>query len=163
MIKHSIAFHILFTISFFLLALNNNSFNIKWVNNFKGDFAFSRRQNLECDAWCYEYAGVSHIVTKKLSSDTIECYTLRDVGTHSALHFYLVKDEVCKPRIELTSIVRSKGGSHRIYHCKSCTMKIDTKYYKKGILKAEFDMEFDHPENINQKMYWKGKIFSRIK
>ena len=42
-------------------------------------------------------------------------------------------------------------------------IKIDKNLMQKNILKANFYMKFDHPENSNRTMYWKGKILTKIK
>jgi hypothetical protein len=61
----------------------------------------------------------------------------------------------------LNSIVRSTGT--RIYTCKSGQIEIDQNLFKKGILKAKFDLVFDHKENQSKPMFWKGKVYTEIK
>lgn len=133
-------------------------FDIQWVENLDSDFSFSRKHSLKCEAWCYEYAGADEMKAKRLSKDTIECYTLANTATHSTLNFYIINNVVSNPRIELNSIVDGK----LIYECNEGNIKIDKKAMQKGILKAEFDMKFDHPENPDKLMFWKGKIYTKI-
>lgn len=148
---------LLFSLVFCLFPFKD--FEIQWFENLDGDFSFSRKQSLKCEAWCYEYAGATEIIAKRLNKDSIECYTLTNVATHSALHFYVVNNVIRNPRIELNSIADGK----RTYLCKDGSIKMDRKAMQKGILKAQFDMKFDHPENPEKIMFWKGKIYTRIK
>jgi hypothetical protein len=149
-------------LSFILFAFSlfpNKELNIQWSENLKGDFSFSKKYSMKCEAWCYEYAGVSEIKAKRLSKDSIECFTLANDATHSTLNFYIINDVISNPRIELNSIVSGK----RTYMCNNGLVKVDKKAMQKGILKAEFDMEFDHPENPTKIMFWKGRIYAKIK
>lgn len=41
-------------------------------------------------------------------------------------------------------------------------MKIDKKMFRKEIIKADFEMQFNHDENPSKSMFWKGKIFTKI-
>lgn len=148
---------LLFSLVFCLFPFKD--FDIQWIENLDGDFSFSRKQSLKCEAWCYEYAGATEIIAKRLNKDSIECYTLTNVATHSALHFYMINNVIRNPRIELNGIVDGK----RTYLCKDGSIKVDKKAMQKGILKAQFDMKFDHPENPEKIMFWKGKIYTRIK
>ncbi|WP_445456403.1 hypothetical protein [Flavobacterium sp. HNIBRBA15423] len=134
-------------------------FKVEWVENLVGDFSFSKENSLQCDAWCYEYAGVSEIEAKRLKNKTIQCYTFTNIATHSTLNFDIVGDVISNARIELISIASKKST----YFCSEGIMKIDKQAMKRGILKAEFDMKFDHPENPKKLMFWKGKIYTKIK
>jgi hypothetical protein len=113
---------------------------------------------IQCEAWCYEWAGTDFITVEKLSKDTIICYTQMNASTHCSLHFLLVKNK-CLPTIVLTSI--SKTGSY-IYNCKEGSISIDSTLFTKGILKAIIDFKFKHDENLEREMYWKGKIYGVI-
>ncbi|CAA9195990.1 hypothetical protein [Flavobacterium collinsii] len=148
---------LLFSLVFCLFPFKD--FEIQWFENLDGDFSFSQKQSLKCEAWCYEYAGATEIIAKRLNKDSIECYTLANAATHSVLHFYMINNVICNPRIELNSIVDGK----RTYSCKDGSIKMDKKAMQKGILKAQFDMKFDHPENPERIMFWKGKIYTKIK
>ncbi|MCD0468731.1 hypothetical protein [Flavobacterium sp. JAS] len=148
---------LLFSLVFCLFPFKD--FDIQWVENLDGDFSFSPKQSLKCEAWCYEYAGATAINAKRWSKDTIECYTLANTATHCTLNFYIINNVISNPRIELNSIASGK----RIYICNEGNIKIDKKAMQKGILKAEFDMKFDHLENPDKLMFWKGKIYTKIK
>jgi hypothetical protein len=132
---------------------------VQWVESLAGDFSFSPKHTLQCEAWCYEFAGTSEIEAIRINKDSIRCHTFADAGTHSVLEFYIVNNLIVNPRIELNSITDGKFT----YPCKDGFVKIDKNSLKKGILKAEFDMTFDHPENQKKAMYWKGKILAKIK
>lgn len=133
--------------------------NIEWFENLTGDFSFSKKHTMKCEAWCYEYSDVSEINVKRLNKDSIECRTYANAATHSTLNFYVVNDKIINPRIELNSIVEGK----HTYICNEGFMKIDKKAMQKGILQAEFDMKFDNHKNPKQLMFWKGKIYAKIK
>lgn len=148
---------LLFSLIFYLFP--SKDFNIQWVENLSGDFSFSRKHSLKCEAWCYEYGGATEIIAKRWSKDSIECYTLGNAATHCTLNFYIINNVISNPRIELNSIA---DGS-RTYACNEGNIKIDKKAMQKGILKAEFDMKFDHRENPDKLMFWKGKIYTKIK
>ena len=148
-----------FLISAMSFTINHKEITIEWTENLKGDFSFYPKQTLSCQAWCYEFAGTSEIEVKRLNKDSIECSTTANIATHSTLHFYIKNNVVTDARIELNSI----AGGNITYPCNAGTIKIDRNFMKKNILKADFDMKFDHPENPEKIMYWKGKIMAEIK
>ncbi|RYJ37533.1 hypothetical protein NU08_3525 [Flavobacterium anhuiense] len=107
----------------------------------------------------YEW-GVSNFATvKRMSRDTIYCFTNKNAAAHSSLILKITKDK-CIPVIELNSISGSKGK--QIYACKKGCIKIDRDLWNNGILKAKFDFIFEHPENLDKPLFWKGKIYSQI-
>jgi hypothetical protein len=132
---------------------------IEWVENPEGDFSFYPKQTMNCEAWCYEFAGSTKLQAIRFNKDSVECRTFPDAATHSTLHFYLVNDVVKNARIELNSIVDGKST----YGCNGGTIKIDHKLMGKNKLKAVFDFTFEHPENPGKPMYWKGLIYTKIK
>jgi hypothetical protein len=136
---------------------------IQWINHLAGDFSFAPKQTLKGEARCYEYAGVSEIEVRRVSKDTIRCHTFANEASHSRLEFDIVGNSIVNPRIELNSIVSRDGKSKFTYSCNGGFMKIDRSMLQKNILKAEFDLTFDHPENPDEILYWKGKILSKIK
>ncbi len=113
---------------------------------------------IKCNAWCYEYAGTDFITVTRKTNDTISCYTLCDVATHSYLQFELI-DGSCYPKLVLKSIVR---GNDATFLCKKGTMTIDRNAWAKGILKAYFHFDFDHQNTQEQNMYWSGLIHAPI-
>jgi hypothetical protein len=113
--------------------------------------------SLQCDAWCYEYAGTNAINVLK-NKDTIECYTQQNAATHCSLKLKLINDD-CTPTIELSSIA---PDGDKTYTCNGGEIKIDNIALQKDTLKAEFSFTFDHPENPKQPMFWKGKILQKI-
>jgi hypothetical protein len=115
------------------------------------------QSSIQCDAWCYEYAGTNTVNVIK-NKDTIECYTQQNVATHCSLKLQIINNN-CVPTIELTSIA---PNGNKIYTCKGGEIKIDNTAFQKDTLKATFDFTFDHPENPKQPMYWKGMILQKI-
>lgn len=114
--------------------------------------------SIQSDAWTYEWAGTNFITVTKKNKDTTICYTHNNAATHSSLILIIVKNK-CIPTIELNSVT-STGT--KTYHCKGGEIEIDKSLWKKGILKANFDFVFDHTENPDKPMYWKGKIYANI-
>jgi hypothetical protein len=115
--------------------------------------------SIQSDAWTYEWAGTNFVTTKRINADTTVCFTHKNAATHSSLILTITKDK-CIPIIELNSIVRSTGT--KIYPCKSGQIEIDKNLWKRGILKANLDLTFDHKENPGMPMFWKGKIYTTI-
>jgi hypothetical protein len=154
-----------FLVSVLFLFVTNHSLkeyaaeiDITWVQKLDGNFSFAKKKSIECDAWCYEWAGTSGIIATLKTKDTVECYTLTNVATHCSLHL-LITGNKCLPTIKLISIV--PRGS-RIYQCTDGFISIDQKYWNRRILKASFDLNFKNPDN-DKKIYWKGKIFTKLK
>jgi hypothetical protein len=113
---------------------------------------------ISCDAWCYEWAGTDFIDTYRKSNDTTFCATQLNVATHCSLKLTISGDS-CIAIIDLISIVL--GGNAK-YYSTNGEITIDKNLWKKGILKAKFNFNFEHPENPKMPIYWKGKIYSRI-
>jgi hypothetical protein len=116
--------------------------------------------SIQSDAWCYEWAGTNFATAKKLNNDTIICFTKNNSATHCSLNLILTNNK-CIPTIKLNSIVNSTGI--KTYTCKSGQIEIDKKLWDKGIIKSKFEFIFDHKENPNKPMFWKGKIYAEIK
>ena len=111
-----------------------------------------------CEAWCYEWAGTDFITAKQTNKNRIICSTQTNAGTHCSLIFEINNDN-CIPRIELNSIAAS---GLKTYDCKDGFIKIDKNSWIKGILKAEFTFDFNNTDERDRKMFWKGKIYTRI-
>jgi hypothetical protein len=114
--------------------------------------------SIECEAWCYEYAGTDYMNVVQKNKDSLFCYTLCNPATHCSLKLDIVNG-TCYPRIDLNSITQ-KGEA--TYYCTDGSITIDKKLWAQGIMKAEFNFIFDHPEDPKQPMFWKGKIYSKI-
>lgn len=114
--------------------------------------------SIQCEAWCYEWGGTDFINAQQKNKNTVECYTQTNAATHCSLHLNIVNN-ICFPTIELKSIV---ANGDAVYPCTVGFIKIDKEYFKKGIIKADFNFNFEHKENPKQPIYWKGKIYTRI-
>ncbi len=114
---------------------------------------------IQCKAWCYEWTGTDFIESIYKSADTVYCYTLLNAATHCSLQLNIVGDN-CFAIIGLNSIV--KGGSVK-YNCINGYITVDKNLWKKGIVKAAFNFNFEHKENPKKPIYWKGKILTKIK
>lgn len=138
--------------------------------------------SIESKAWTYEWAGTDFITAQKQkhhnpgkeidctkavrkSPDTFYCYTAMTPGTHSSLKLIITADSVAS-YIHLNSIIAKitpEGFQNNFYYpCEGGTLTIDKNFWQMGILKAEFDFIFEHPENPQRPMYWKGKIYTKI-
>lgn len=115
--------------------------------------------SIRSEAGIYEWAGTNFATATRINAETIVCFTHNNLATHSSLILTIVKDK-CIPTIELNSVVYSAGK--KTYACKSGRIEIDENFWENGILKANFDLVFDHKENLNKPMYWKGKVYATI-
>jgi len=115
--------------------------------------------SIQSDASCYEWAGTNIIEVTRVGNDTISCVTEATVATHSRLKLMIVNN-TCIPTIELNSIYAAAGI--KTFRCKSGELKIDRTMWRKGILKAEFDLAFINEQDANKPLHWKGKIFVKI-
>lgn len=117
-----------------------------------------RFHSIQSEAWTYEWAGTNFVTVTKKNKDRTICYTHNNAATHSSLILIILKNK-CIPTIELNSVTPT---ATKTYHCKGGQIEIDKSLWKKGILKANFDFVFDHTENPDKPMYWKGKIYANI-
>ena len=114
--------------------------------------------SIQSEAWSYEWSETHFATATKLNNDTVLCFTQSNVATHSRLNLIITKNK-CIPIIELNSITSTEIT---IYTCKSGKIEIDRDFWEKGILKAKFYFIFDHKENSQKEMYWKGNIYANI-
>ena len=115
--------------------------------------------SIQCEARIYEYNGTNFIEVNRLSNDSFHCFTLTTISTHCSLNIDILRDS-CYAIIDLNSIDTS--GSE-IFYCKNGNITIDKNLWKAGIMKAVFSFNFENKENLKEPIYWKGKIYSRIK
>jgi hypothetical protein len=115
--------------------------------------------SIECEAWCYEWAGTDIINVIQQSVDTVHCSTEMNIATHCSLELNLVNN-FCFALIDLKSIV---WGGNAVYSCNGGYIKIDKKRWQRKIMKAEFRFTFYHKENPKKLIYWKGKIYTVVK
>jgi hypothetical protein len=113
--------------------------------------------SIQCEARCYEFAGTNTVQTFR-KNDTIVCISDATISTHCSLEIYLIKDK-CIPVVVLNSI---RKDSDKIFYAEKGFITIDKNYFKKGILKAEFDFTFANPDDKQEPVFWKGKIYSDI-
>lgn len=114
--------------------------------------------SIKSEAWCYEWAGTNFIQAER-QGNRVHCFTETNIATHCSLQLDL-EDGKCSARIVLHSVA---SPGKREYFLKGGTILIDKKLWQKGLLKASFDLRFLHPENPSKPMYWKGKIYTKIK
>jgi hypothetical protein len=115
--------------------------------------------SIQCEAWCYEWAGTDFIEVSRKSNDSIFCYTTTGIVTHCSLQLEIIKN-ICKATIDLNSIT-SDGST--IYYCTDGYITIDKTFWIRGIMKAEFNFNFENKDEPKKPIYWKGKIYAKIK
>lgn len=114
---------------------------------------------ISCDAWCYEYGETNDIKAVKGDSGKVICWTMCNAGTHCSLQLN-IKGDTCFSSIDLKSIVPRMNA---VYYCNGGHIKIDKGLFKNGILKAEFDIDFENKEpGEKEKMFWKGRALCQI-
>jgi hypothetical protein len=114
--------------------------------------------SIQSEAWTYEWSGTDYVTAYNKNTDTTVCFTHNSVATHSSLNLIITKNK-CIPVIVLNSITPS---GIRTYKCIGGGIEIDKTLWNKGILKATFNFDFEHPEHPDTPMYWKGKIYRSI-
>lgn len=113
---------------------------------------------IENESNSYEWAGTNHAIAFKDEADTIRCFTICNAATHSSLELKIIGNK-CFSQIKLNSITNS-GTEH--FTNKGGYIKIDKPLFERGILKAEFSLDFIRPENTEILLWWKGKIYTKI-
>jgi hypothetical protein len=115
--------------------------------------------SIQCEAWCYEWAGTDFIEVLRNRSDSVFCYTKTGIATHCSLQLEIFKN-ICYSSIDLNSIVEDRSAK---YYCNHGSITIDKSLWKKGIMKAEFNFNFENKDERSKPIYWKGKICAKFK
>ena len=115
--------------------------------------------SIQCEAWCYEWAGTDFIEVSRKSDVSFKCFTMTGIDTHCSLNIDIIEN-TCYAVIDLESIVQSGDVK---YYCTAGYITISKKLWKEGIMMAEFSFNFEHIENPKKPIYWKGKIYAKIK
>ena len=115
--------------------------------------------SIKCEAWCYEWTGTDFIEVIRMSRDSINCTTMTGVATHCSLQLGILKN-ICYASMDLSSVA---PGADARYYCINGYLTIDKTLWENGIMKAKFSFNFGHNENLERPMYWKGKIYAKIK
>lgn len=115
--------------------------------------------SFQSEAWVYEWEGTDFIEVLRKSKDSIHCSTMTGNATHCSL-ILEIKKNYCYASIDLISIV--PGGNSK-YYCTDGNITVDKKLWKEGVMKAEFSFNFGHLENPKRPIFWKGKIYAKIR
>ena len=115
--------------------------------------------SIQSEAWCYEYNGTDFMEVNRLDNDSFHCFTLTTISTHCSLNLD-IQGDFCLATIELNS---TNQAGNVIFYCTNGNISIDKNRWKEGIMKAVFSFDFDHQENPKEPVYWKGKIYAKIK
>lgn len=113
---------------------------------------------IECEAWCYEWAGTDFFTVKRTQNDTIKGLTHTNAATHCKLIINILKYK-CIPLVELNSI---GDTGKKMYYLTSGNIKIDKHLLAKDSLKAVFDFTFENTDEPQKPIYWRGKILAKI-
>ncbi len=114
--------------------------------------------SIKSEVKVYEYSGTNIIRFNKQPDNSIIGQTDCNASTHSSLNIKIKNDSVTA-WVYFNSI--RDLGTHQ-FPMKYGQIKIDKKQFEKGIIKAEFDMTFKNTINPDEKLFWKGLIYSKI-
>ncbi|TSE11356.1 hypothetical protein [Aquimarina algiphila] len=115
--------------------------------------------SLKSENRMYEYSGTNFIEFKKTEKNTITGQSINNVSTHSSLNLNIDNDN-CSVWVDFNSI--RDLGEH-IFPLDSGTIIIDKIVFNQGIIKAVFDFKFKNTLEPEEKLFWKGLIYSEIK
>lgn len=113
---------------------------------------------ISCEAYVPEWGGTDFAYAYR-AGDTVKCYTGFNIATHSSLQLSIVNGR-CIPCVELNSI--SNSGGLQYFEADGGSIKIDESMIRKDTLKAEFDFYFKDPAYPEGRMWWKGRIYTKI-
>jgi hypothetical protein len=114
---------------------------------------------IQCEAWCSEWDGTNFIEVIRKDNDSVYCFTPIGIATHCSLQLTIVNN-VCLAVIDLRSIM---PDGDRIYYCTKGHITIDKNLWAKGIMKADFSFDFLPQEVPEYPVFWKGKVYSKIR
>lgn len=107
----------------------------------------------------YENTVYDHFEFKERKNGEIKGETINNISGYSHLHIKLEND-FCYAWNDYKS--HMDLGEY-IFYLKSGKILIDKPLFKQGIIKAEFDFNFNNTLEKKKKLSWKGKIYSKIK
>jgi len=115
--------------------------------------------SIKSEAKVYENTVYNHMEFSRMGNGEIKGETINNISGYSHLHIKLEND-YCYAWNDYKSIFDL--GNH-IFNLKSGRILIDKSLFKQGIIKAEFDFNFKNTLELKKKLFWKGKIYSKIK
>ena len=118
-----------------------------------------RYHTLSCESSCSEFAGSDFMHVVQINPDSFLCLSLGSVATHCALHITFNRKTVL-PKVYLMSIVPDGDA---VYECVYGFLRIEKKDWERGIMKADFYFSFENVQDQDDRIYWKGLIYSEIK
>lgn len=114
--------------------------------------------SIQSEAYVFQWAGTNFIQFKKTKSNTVEGQTTCNAATHSSLHLTL-DGNTCSAYIQLISTTDSPD---MIFPLTRGSIQVDKEYYKRGVVKAIFDLEFENTASATDPLFWRGKIYAPI-
>lgn len=114
--------------------------------------------NFVADGFMYEWAGSNQILFERTENEIIHGYSAFNAATHNSIHFEIQGDSVSS-WLEYVGIV--DGNIHR-FLLKEGQFELDKKLFRKGWIKAKFNMEYvNHLEELVP-LSCEGKIYAKI-
>lgn len=114
--------------------------------------------SIQCEAHAFQWAGTHFIQLKKTESNTVEGQTACNVATHSSLHLTLDGNQLSA----YIKLIRVTNGTNLIFPLTKGSIQVDKEYYKRGVIKAIFDLEFENTASATDPLFWRGKIYAPI-
>lgn len=114
--------------------------------------------SLKSENKIYEHSGTNFIKFEKLKDGKIIGETLTNISTHSKL-IIEIQNGFFSAWVHFNSI---KNMEEKIFPLKKGKIKIDKLLFEKGIIKAIFDFKFKNTIDPNEKLLYKGMIYTEI-
>ncbi len=117
--------------------------------------------SLESESNCPEFAGANFVYIERKSDQQITIYSETNAATHSTLNIE-IEQSIYKTWVDLVSINPQVGN--RKFNLKNGELIIDKQYWEQGVLKAEFNFEFDNglKEGEEEVFFWRGRMYEEM-
>ncbi|MEM1135986.1 MAG: hypothetical protein AAGI07_09110 [Bacteroidota bacterium] len=114
--------------------------------------------SIKSETSAYEWAGTNFIEVTQLDNGKVAGISANNIATHSNLVFE-IENDFCSAWISYNSITGTKNK----FSLKKGSIKINSHSWNKKLLKAEFNFFFNNNLEATHPLYWKGKIYAKIK
>lgn len=114
--------------------------------------------SIQSEAWTYEWSGTDFIHFNSEEDQTILGWTEGTPGTHSGLNIKISGDSATS-WIHYNSIM--EYGEHT-FQMENGSIDMDQQLFKKGIIKAKFNMTFINTLDPDKPLFWRGLIYTTI-
>ena len=114
--------------------------------------------SLKSETSSYEFGDSNFVRAIKKPNGQIWISSETNISTHSSLKIEIEKSKF-SAKIDFGSITPIGNHSFRM---KKGILQIEKSYWKKGILKAKFNLSFEDTLNPKRDLFWKGIMFKEI-